>query len=532
MDGDKVILDHGNPFVKVYAHNLGGNEYPNTFEEFLEPEEYIDHGHLFTTDRIFNSKDELVDWAKQTAMKANTYFIINPYQKSRTSDRRPYVILACERRVTVRKKYETNNLRRSSCNRLTSSGRVMCRFVISYDFFENKTLVIYVVHRKYTMLLRKIKRNRKQGRNTVEEVLCLSTQRGYTVFYRNREESNVLKRTSQWQLLLCAMNRLQQTDEFFNKSSQIAKIKTSLEISKLKGKYGAKSNPILKNISNNISHLALKKIWLEIKRAREIFDDPQNRCGHNLRKSHGLPYEISTGPISKVRKVRRLIKGVISRCCLTILVPLTISLKLQLRRDDGRRIQAKGISLTGSDGNCGFKVVANFIFRDENQWPKIRRRMSNDLHHHMNMYVSLFGSVECVDELIKKTCWEEDPAPYEHWLDTPDHLYVIANTFNFFIVLIVRLGSTTVLPLYSNMDCTARMLCIGFISDQQHFIQVIWSNGNIIEMYESVGGHNLIMNRLQSMPCGYSAIPNLLKFVQFLPNLISYHHIQPQTNVQ
>ncbi|KAI5664906.1 hypothetical protein M9H77_24229 [Catharanthus roseus] len=30
-----------------------------------------------------------------------------------------------------------------------------------------------------------------QGRNTVEEVLCLSIQRGYTVFYRNREESNV-----------------------------------------------------------------------------------------------------------------------------------------------------------------------------------------------------------------------------------------------------------------------------------------------------------------------------------------------------
>ncbi|KAI5658601.1 hypothetical protein M9H77_27394 [Catharanthus roseus] len=31
-----------------------------------------------------------------------------------------------------------------------------------------------------------------QGRNTIEEVLCLSAQRGYMVFYRNREESNVL----------------------------------------------------------------------------------------------------------------------------------------------------------------------------------------------------------------------------------------------------------------------------------------------------------------------------------------------------
>ncbi|KAI5677851.1 hypothetical protein M9H77_08801 [Catharanthus roseus] len=44
---------------------------------------------------------------------------------------------------------------------------------------------------------------------------------------------------------------------------QIVEIKTSLEISKLKEKYGSKSNPILKNISNNISYFTLKKIWLE-----------------------------------------------------------------------------------------------------------------------------------------------------------------------------------------------------------------------------------------------------------------------------
>ncbi|KAI5658332.1 hypothetical protein M9H77_27125 [Catharanthus roseus] len=38
----------------------------------------------------------------------------------------------------------------------------------------------------------KIKRNRMQGRNTVEEVLRLSAERGYTVFHRNRKENNVL----------------------------------------------------------------------------------------------------------------------------------------------------------------------------------------------------------------------------------------------------------------------------------------------------------------------------------------------------
>ncbi|KAI5680710.1 hypothetical protein M9H77_01937 [Catharanthus roseus] len=80
-----------------------GDVYPNTFEEFLEQEEYVDHGHLFTTNRIFNSKVELVDWAKETAIKANTYLIIIRYQGSRTADRRPYVTLACERGGTVKK---------------------------------------------------------------------------------------------------------------------------------------------------------------------------------------------------------------------------------------------------------------------------------------------------------------------------------------------------------------------------------------------------------------------------------------------
>ncbi|KAI5672151.1 hypothetical protein M9H77_12515 [Catharanthus roseus] len=88
------------------GESLLGNEDTNTFKEFLEPEEYIDHGHLFTKNRIFNSKDELVDWAKQTAMKVNTYLIVNRYQKSRTSDRRPYVTLACKRGGSVRKKWK------------------------------------------------------------------------------------------------------------------------------------------------------------------------------------------------------------------------------------------------------------------------------------------------------------------------------------------------------------------------------------------------------------------------------------------
>ncbi|KAI5662007.1 hypothetical protein M9H77_21330 [Catharanthus roseus] len=141
--------------------------------------------------------------------------------------------------------------------------------------------------------------------------------------------------------------------------------------------------------------------------------------------------------------------------------------------------------------------------------------MSYDLHHHMNVYVQLFGSLERVTELIRKTNWGEGSASVDYWMDTPNHLYVIANTFNLCVVLIARFGLTTILLLYSNMDCTVGMLFIGFIVEHEYFIQLeifIYSffprsyncemdalclqyrcHGNIIEMYELVDGQTLIL---------------------------------------
>ncbi|KAI5666543.1 hypothetical protein M9H77_16396 [Catharanthus roseus] len=70
----QVHMDHYEEFVEENIGLENGID-PCTFEEFLEPEEYVDHGHLFATDQIFNSKPELVNWAKETTIKVNTYLI-------------------------------------------------------------------------------------------------------------------------------------------------------------------------------------------------------------------------------------------------------------------------------------------------------------------------------------------------------------------------------------------------------------------------------------------------------------------------
>ncbi|KAI5671511.1 hypothetical protein M9H77_11875 [Catharanthus roseus] len=66
----------------------------------------------------------------------------------------------------------------------------MCHYIISYNFSKSKMWVVRA--QKIYNVVAKIKNNRMQRQNTIEEVLCLSAQRGYTVFYRNYPDSNVL----------------------------------------------------------------------------------------------------------------------------------------------------------------------------------------------------------------------------------------------------------------------------------------------------------------------------------------------------
>ncbi|KAI5659524.1 hypothetical protein M9H77_28317 [Catharanthus roseus] len=83
------------------------------------------------------------------------------------------------------------------------------------------------------------------------------------------------------------------------------------------------------------------------------------------------------------------------------------------------------------------------------------------------------GLEESVNELFHRIYWLGDgPAPYAHWFETLDSLYIIANAFNLCVILIAQLGSTTVLPLYSYSDHLEGTLFIGFLTEEQHFIQL------------------------------------------------------------
>ncbi|KAI5648580.1 hypothetical protein M9H77_34585 [Catharanthus roseus] len=107
-------------------------------------------------------------------MKVNTYLIVIRYLSSGTSDRRWYVTMGCERGGVNKprtkpgiddEKEEVQVKRRGPYGIKSMSAKLTDEQLTQTDAQKIYNVVV------------KIKKNRMQGRNTVEEVLCLSAQR-------------------------------------------------------------------------------------------------------------------------------------------------------------------------------------------------------------------------------------------------------------------------------------------------------------------------------------------------------------------
>ncbi|KAI5676676.1 hypothetical protein M9H77_07626 [Catharanthus roseus] len=285
------------------------------------------------------------------------------------------------------------DLQRSSCNRPSSLGRVMLHRAIYYNFFENKTLVVLSVPRKFTMLLPRLR-----GTGCRKEI-------------QRHIDQNVLVKLTE-----------------MVKDEEVAQ---RVWISQVMH-FGVETT------NRAESEYSVLKLWL-------------STC-------HGdLDTEISTGPISNVREVRRLIKSVIH----PVLPddpsqplsnpPETAVTKGRRKTNSTKRdkshweyvsiIHRKIGKSSGSGSGSGSGSSSGLILalvegvgclavgvgaEDVAVVDRVYQplRMIFDLRHHMRVYEQLFGSVECVTELIMQTNWEDGSAPREYWMNTPDHLYL------------------------------------------------------------------------------------------------------------
>ncbi|KAI5662017.1 hypothetical protein M9H77_21340 [Catharanthus roseus] len=139
------------------------------------------------------------------------------------------------------------------------------------------------------------------------------------------------------------------------------------------------------------------------------------------------------------------------------------------------------------DGNCGSRVVANFLFGDENQCPEIRRRMSYDLHHHMNMYMSLQMREGCLRPPMQVQ-WQYHQDPRMTMREEPHHIII---------------GASTGRNSRSNRVCGNALLVPKLFNNP---VRHVWLD-NI-----------KVCNEL--VPCGYPTIPNLRQPVRRPSNLL------------
>ncbi|KAI5654530.1 hypothetical protein M9H77_31717 [Catharanthus roseus] len=175
----------------------------------------------------------------------------------------------------------------------------------------------------------------------------------------------------------------------------------------------------------------------------------------------------NTRPISKVREMRHLAKGVLSPVLLEDpSMTLTSHPEIHLRVPHSliQTLSFLSFILSSAIGRTWLVMEIVGI--------RLWHILCSVMNHAMNIYLSLLGSVERVHELVHRTQWQDGPALLEYWLETPDSLYVIVNAFNLCVVLISQLGSTTVLPLYSYSNRPGGSLVIGLLTKQQHFIQL------------------------------------------------------------
>ncbi|KAI5671693.1 hypothetical protein M9H77_12057 [Catharanthus roseus] len=147
-----------------------------------------------------------------------------------------------------------------------------------------------------------------QGQNTVEEVLCLSVKRGYTVFYRNHKDNNVLI-----DIVVAHPTSI----EMMRTWPYVLIMDTTYKINKhyLRTSHGLPCACELITWLDHVLPIQLSDIeafWKTLEIGGCHPSTRQQNMDSEMRSLTNLLHHISTGPISKVREMRRLAKGVLS----------------------------------------------------------------------------------------------------------------------------------------------------------------------------------------------------------------------------
>lgn len=64
------------------------------------------------------------------------------------------------------------------------------------------------------------------------------------------------------------------------------------------------------------------------------------------------------------------------------------------------------------DGNCGYRVMTKFMYGDEEKWLIVRQQLISEQELNMELYISVFGSVDRYNELYETFPWTKSLHPH------------------------------------------------------------------------------------------------------------------------
>lgn len=129
-----------------------------------------------------------------------------------------------------------------------------------------------------------------------------------------------------------------------------------------------------------------------------------------------------------------------------------------------------------SDGNCGYRAIAEALGLTQRSWIWVRRTMMQKLSEEYELLKNTILAPATVETILEKLNWEEVPAPEKYWMSMPSMGVLTASAFNCALVVLDELGSTTYLPIRAAPDHVEgqkiRTICICFLRSERHFITV------------------------------------------------------------
>lgn len=137
------------------------------------------------------------------------------------------------------------------------------------------------------------------------------------------------------------------------------------------------------------------------------------------------------------------------------------------------------------DGNCGFRVLALFLYGNEEQWNDVRQQIITEIVAYPTLYAPVF--IDGLTSAVKRICYFGTNNNQSHWMQVMDDLFPICTMYNAAIFFFqyganrgVSLQCATALPLraYGGAQGPTREMAILHLgNDFLHYVKLDLRDG-------------------------------------------------------